>query len=285
MGTISPSLREFEMDCVLFRSNHAFRLIKPTTQKGRPPNPVGTCSVAEWSIFRCIWQQRAPTDQSFEKLSSALLAEARRLEKDRQKDSTALLTAQVTPWPATDRGRRGRGRGGFDRGRTRGRGGRFRDNGPCLFCGKARDHNFKDCPATYERRQRSQSDLSGANESDSQYLDSACTDNMVYDRRLLRNIREVGRTVRINVAKKDATPTETNLKGDLHLPGGDLIVEALWVPGFRKNLISVYQLTAQTGGTVTFTSSGGQHRQGGSSRNSRERSLQAHAASGASACR
>ena len=79
---------------------------------------------------------------------------------------------------------------------------------------------------------------------------------MVYDRRLLRNIREVGRTVRINVAKKDATPTETNLKGDLHLPGGDLIVEALWVPGFRKNLISVYQLTAQTGGTVTFTSSG-----------------------------
>ena len=69
---------------------------------------------AEWSIFRCIWQQRAPTDQFFEKLSSALLAEARRLEKDRQKDSTALLTAQVTPWLITDRDR------------MRGRGGRFR---------------------------------------------------------------------------------------------------------------------------------------------------------------
>ena len=214
---------------------------------------------AEWDNFVSAlkWQQNLDLDT----IKRRIFDEWTWRKQKEDASASAMLSHQRRPDAGRERlsGRQGAQatqQGGYRRDRS---GGarlpvRYRN---CYVCG-SKEHLCRDCPKRF--REKSEEDGLIVSESDqtssSLYLDSACTQHMVKDPQLLSNKRQLGRTVRINVASNMGHES-ARVNGDLTVGQGRVTLKgALWVPGFRKNLISVYRLAKQTKGTVTFSEHG-----------------------------
>jgi len=135
----------------------------------------------------------------------------------------------------------------------------------CLVCGSTA-HPTRYCPKRYKEEQANQATVVQQNEDcnvaqatnkpkTSAYVDSGATAHMIASRQLLTNIKPLSSVVKIGVAESGRF-VQAEEKGEIWLSGEGGTqnkFQALHVPNFEKNLLSVSKLCKDTKGQVTFT--------------------------------
>jgi hypothetical protein len=136
----------------------------------------------------------------------------------------------------------------------------------CYVCGEG--HRAAQCPKRFHKARQTANEADEADESchlvneankakPSLYMDSGATSHMVRSKKLLTNVKPLPRAIKIGVAESGRY-VKAKEKGDIKLtgPGGaERKFQALHVPDFDKNLLSVSRLCKDTDGQVTFTAS------------------------------
>ena len=135
----------------------------------------------------------------------------------------------------------------------------------CLVCGSTA-HFTRQCPKRYMEEQANQATALQQSEEcnvaqatnktkTSAYVDSGATTHMIASRELLTNIKPLSPVVQIGVAESGRF-VQAEEKGEICLTGeggAQHKFQALHVPSFEKNLLSVSKLCKDTKGQVTFT--------------------------------